>query len=277
MPVEAILRAVWEPLEFAFLRDALLAAVAVAVVSGVVGTFTVVRGMAFFADAVAHAVVPGVAVAFLWAGGGEALFWGALAGASVAAAAVHAVQRGGKVQPDTAIGVVMAAALAVGVAIISTRRTYAVDLAHVLFGNILGVTRADLVRLALSGAAVVGATLVMFRPLSLVAFDPVLAATLGIRVAWVEYAAMALVALAAVLALQTVGVTLTLAALVTPAASARLVARRIGTMMAWAVAFSVAAAVVGVYGSYYLSIPSGPAIVVALTAIFAGARLAARS
>ena len=276
-----VFEAVWlwlrQPLEYGFMRHALVAVLLVGGVGGLASTFTVVRGTAFFADALAHAVLPGVAVAYLVAGAGSAaLFWGALAAALVASAATHAVAREGHVREETAIGVVMAAALALGVAIISTRRAYAVDLTHVLFGDLLGVGPADLVRTASLAAAATALVLVLWRPMAIVAFDPVLAVTLRLPVGWLQYALLALVALTTVLALQTVGATMTLALLVTPGAAARLVARTLGEMAALSVGVAVIGSVAGLYLSYYLAIPSGPAIVLALTAAFAALRVVAR-
>ncbi|NLG69477.1 MAG: metal ABC transporter permease [Firmicutes bacterium] len=135
---------------------------------------------------------------------------------------------------------------------------------------------ADLGRAA--GLAAVATTLVLalWRPLAIVAFDPVLAVTLRLPVGWLQYGLLALVALTTVLALQTVGATMTLALLVTPGAAARLVARSLGEMAALSVGLAVAGSVAGLYLSYYLAIPSGPAIVLALTAAFAALRAAAR-
>lgn len=266
-----------QPFEYGFMQNALLAALLVGGVSGVASTFTVVRGTAFFADALAHAVLPGVAVAYLtWGAGGGPLFWGALAAALVASLAIHAIAREGQVREETAIGVVMAAALALGVAVISTRRAYAVDLTHVLFGDLLGVSQADLVRAAVLATVALGTVLLLWRPFAIVSFDPVLAVTLRLPVGWLQYGLLALIALTTVLALQTVGATMTLALVVIPGAAARLVAHSLSGMAAVSVAVALVASVTGLYASYYLSIPSGPAIVLALTAIFSLVRLFAR-
>lgn len=273
--------AVWEwlqqPFEYGFMRSALLAALLLGAVSGVTSTFTVVRGTALFADALAHAVLPGVAVAYLvWGTGGGPLFWGALVAAWLASLAVHAIAGQAKVREETAIGVVMAAALALGVAIISVRRAYAVDLSHVLFGDILGVGEDDLVRTAALAAVVVGAALVLWRPFAIVSFDPVLAATLRLPVGWLQYGFLSLIALTTVLALQAVGATMTLALVVTPGAAARMVARSLSGMAVVSVGVALVAAVAGLYVSYYLSVPSGPAIVLVLTALFGVFRVFAR-
>ncbi|HEY8486557.1 MAG TPA: metal ABC transporter permease [Limnochordales bacterium] len=263
-----------EPLRYPFMRQALAASVLVGVASGLGSTFAVVRGMAFLADALAHAILPGVAVAYLWGGGDSlALFWGGLAAALVAAGAVWATSREQRVREDTAIGVVMAAALALGVAIISLRRTYAVDLAHLLFGNVLGVGPAELHRAAVLAAGLVGLAAAFWRPVAAVCFDPVLAATLGVPVAAVELLLLGMLAVTTVLALQTVGVTMTVAMLVVPGAAARLVARRLVSMAAVSVAVAVGASAAGLYLSYYVGIPSGPATTLVAAAVFAAVRL----
>ena len=273
--LDVLARWLGEPFQYAFMRNALGAALLVGLTSGLTSAFTVVRGMAFFADALAHAVVPGVAVAYLWWGfSAVSLFWGALAAAAVASLAIWVTAREHRVREDAAIGVVMAAALALGVALISTRRAYAVDLTHLLFGDILGVSPADLRRTAALVVPLVAATILLWRPLAIVSFDPVLASTVGLPVGLVELAALALIAATTVLALQTVGVTMTLAMLVTPGAAARLVTGRLPSMAAASVTIAIAAAVGGLYLSYYLAIPSGPAIVLAATAIFAALRVA---
>ncbi|WP_324716768.1 metal ABC transporter permease [Carboxydochorda subterranea] len=264
-----------DPLQYGFMQTALMAALILGVTSGLTSTFTVVRGMAFFADALAHAVLPGVALAFVWWGAsGASLFWGALAAALLASWAVYGIARESRVREETAIGIVMAAALALGVAIISTQRTYAVDLSHVLFGDILGVGPEDLVRTAVLGAATLAVTVALWRPFSIVSFDPVLGATIGLRVGALQCGLLALIAVTTVLALQTVGVTMSLAILVIPGATARLLTSRLTPMALASVAIGIGASVVGLYASYYLSIPSGPAIVLAHTAIFAAARAA---
>ena len=258
-----------EPFQYHFMRHALAAVVLIGLAGGLVGSFTVVRGTAFFADALAHAVVPGVAVAYLWRGmSAEALFWGALVAAVGASVAIWAAPREHRVREETAIGVVMAAALALGVALVATRRGYAVDLAHLLFGHVLGVGPQDVQRAAGLAAVLVGTTLLLWRPLTLVAFDPVLAATVGLPVRLLELVMLLLTAATTVLALQTVGATMTLALLVVPAAAARLVAVRMAGMAAAAVLLAVGASVGGLYLSYYTPVPSGPAIVLVATAIF---------
>ena len=180
----------------------------------------------------------------------------------------RAISKGARLREDTAIGIVFAGMFALGIAMISTVRNYTVDLAHFLFGDVLGVTAGDLALMAIFGAAIVLAVLLFYKEFLLLSFDPLLAATLRLPVRGLDYLLMALIALAIVVALQTVGVALLVAMLVTPAATAYLLTRRLPFMMALAAALACLAGVIGLYLSYYISIASGAAIVLTSTAIF---------
>lgn len=272
-----IVELVAEPLRYAFFVRALLAAAVVGVTCAAVGTFVVLRGMAFFGDALAHAILPGVAVGYLAGGGARGpVFAFALAAAVVAAVAIGAVSRDGRVREDTAIGVVFAGMFALGVALISSREGYAADLSHILFGDVLGVGSGELAAVAAVGAAIVLVVGLLYRELVLISFDPVLADVLRLPSARLYYLLLVLIALTVVVALQTVGVALLVALLVTPAASALLLVRRLPVAILVAAALGVLAGVVGLYASYYLAIASGAAIVLVATALFALAWLAAR-
>lgn len=265
-----------EPLGYGFFVRALLAASIVGAVCAVVGCFVVLRGMAFFGDALAHAILPGVALGYLL-GGGEriGLFWGGLGAALLAALAIAAIGRRGGLKEDSAIGVVFAGMFALGILLISTRRGYAMDLSHILFGNVLGVSAADLARSAGLGALVLLAVLLGYKELVLVSFDEVQARTLRLPVPALNTLLLALIALTVVISLQTVGVALLVAMLVTPAAAAYLVTRSLPAMMATAAAIGVGSGILGLYGSYHLSlrldvgVASGAAIVLVSTAAFA--------
>jgi len=254
------------PLRFEFMVRGLLAAATVGVVCAVLGTYVVLRGMTFFGDALAHAILPGVAVAYLLGGN-------VLVGAAVAAVAVALligfVSRQGVVKEDTAIGILFAAALSLGVALISTLRTYAVDLTHILFGNVLGVSPGDLWLIAGLGVGVLGTIVLLYKELLVVTFDPVLAATLRLLVERLRYLVLVLLALTVVASLPTVGVGLVAAMLVTPGATAYLVTRRLPAMMLGAAAVGVASAVVGLYVSYFWDVASGAAMVLTSTVLFA--------
>jgi manganese/iron transport system permease protein len=260
---------VLEPLQYAFMQRGVAAALLVGVVCAVVGAFIVLRGMAFFGDALAHAILPGVAVGYLVGDGARApLFWGALGAALLASFGIGAISRGTKIREDTAIGIVFASMFALGVALISTVRSYSVDLAHFLFGDVLGVSSADLALMAVFGAVIILAVLVFYKEFLVLSFDPLLAATLRLPARLLEYLLLILIALAIVVSLQTVGVALMVAMLVTPAAAAFLLTRRLPVMMVLAAAIACLSGVIGLYISYYANIASGAAIVLTTTAFF---------
>lgn len=253
------------PLTYAFIQRGLLAAVMVGVLCSVIGCYIVLRSMAFLGDAMAHAVLPGVAVAYLL---GRNLTLGALAAALVVALGVGLFSRRGVIKEDTAIGVLFAAALSLGVAMISSIRTYAVDLSHILFGNVLGVSSLDLWLTGVLGALVLIAILVLYRQFLVISFDPVLAATLRLRVGFYNNLLLILLAVTIVISMQTVGVGLVAAMLVTPAATAYLLVRRLPTMMALSALIGGGSSLVGLFASYHLNVASGAAIVLTTTVIF---------
>lgn len=254
-----------EPLAYGFMQRGLLAAMIVGVVCAVIGSYVVLRGMAFLGDALAHAILPGVALAYLLGGN---LTIGALVAAVLVALLIGLFSRQGAVREDTAIGILFAAALSLGVAMISSVRTFAVDLTHILFGNVLGVSTADLWLVGGLGAVTLITVVVFYKPLLVISFDPVLAATLRWPVELFRNLLLILLALTIVVSLQTVGVGLAAAMLVTPAAAANLLAKRLPTMMALAALFGALSAVIGLYLSYYANIASGAAVVLVCTGFF---------
>jgi ABC-type Mn2+/Zn2+ transport system permease subunit len=258
-----------EPLQYAFMVRALAGAVMVGVVCAVVGTYVVLRGMAFFGDALAHSILPGVAVGYLVGGGArEPLFWGALIAAVISALGIGAISRGTKIKEDTAIGIIFAGMFALGIALISTVRNYSVDLSHFLFGDVLSVRSADLWLVGIFGGMILLVVFAFYKEFLVLSFDPILATTLRLPARSLEYLLMLLIAVTIVVSLQTVGVALMVAMLITPAASAYLLTRRLPVMMLLAAVFAALAGVVGLYLSYYLNIASGAAIVLAATFIF---------
>ncbi len=254
-----------EPLSYAFMQRGLAAAVIVGILCAIMGTYVVLRGMAFLGDALAHAILPGVAIAYL-AGGN--LLLGAILTATIVAILIGFFSRQGAIKEDTAIGILFAAALALGVALISTIRTYAVDLSHIMFGNVLGVSPSDLWITIGLGLLILLTVFVLYRPFLVVSFDPVLAATLRLPAELLRNIMLVLLALTVVISLQTVGVGLAAAMLVTPAATAYLLARRLLPMMLISAAIGGLSSLIGLYISYYLNIVSGSAIVLTATAFF---------
>jgi len=258
-----------EPLSYPFMQRGLIAAVLVGIVCAVVGTYVVLRGMAFFGDALAHTILPGVALGYLINGGtGGSLFWWALGTAVVAALGIGALTRNAQIKEDTAIGIIFAGMFALGIALISTVRSYAVDLSHFLFGDVLGVSSTDIWVMAAFGALVLLVIFAFYKEFLTLSFDPILAATLRLRVGLLNNLLLALIAITIAVSLQTVGVALMVAMLVTPAATAYLLTHRLPVMMGLAALFASLSGVVGLYLSYYISIASGAAIVLTATGIF---------
>ena len=254
-----------KPLTYEFMQRGLLASTLVGVLCAVVGCYVVLRGMAFLGDALAHAILPGVAIAYLLNGN---LMLGALVAAIVVAIMIGFLSRQGTIKEDTAIGILFAAALSLGVLLISSIRTYAVDLTHILFGNVLGVSSEDLIITAVLGVVVLGFIVVFYREFLVMSFDPVLAATLRMRAERFRTLMLILLALTIVVSLQTVGVGLVSAMLVTPGAAAYLLTRRLASMMIVSAFIGAVSSVVGLYLSFYLSVASGAAVVLTATTIF---------
>lgn len=247
------------------MQRGLLASLVVGIVCAIIGCYVVLRGMAFLGDALAHAVLPGVAVAYLWR---VNLLVGALVAAVAVALGIGLFSRGGRLREDTAIGILFAAALALGVALMSTIKAYSTDLTHILFGNVLGVSESDLLLTAGLGLAVLAIVLLLYKELLLVFFDPVLAATTGLPVDVLRSLLLILLALTIVVSLQTVGAGLVAALLVTPAATAQLLTRRLPSMMLLAAGIGAFSALAGLYLSFYVDVASGAAVVLVCTLVF---------
>jgi manganese/iron transport system permease protein len=254
-----------EPLQYSFMLRALAASIVVGTLCAVMGTYVVLRGMAFLGDALAHAILPGIAIAYLLGGN---LLLGALAAALVIAVGIGFFSRQGIVKEDTAIGILFAAALSLGIALISSIRTYAVDLSHILFGNVLGVSAADLWVTGGLGLLILATVVVLFKPFLVISFDPVLAATMRLPADLLRMLMLILLALTVVVSLQTVGVGLAAAMLVTPAATAYLLTRRLVPMMVTSALLGALSSVIGLYASYYINVVSGAAIVLTATLFF---------
>ncbi len=260
-----MLESLLEPLQYSFILRSLTAAVIVGVVCSVLGTYVVLRGMAFFGDALAHTILPGVVIAFLI---GWPLAVGALIFGVLTAVGIGVLTDRGMLKEDTAIGVVFAGFFALGVALISATGNYTVDLAHFLFGNLLGVSTLDLVVTAVLGLLVLVVIFLFYKEFLVISFDMDLAETLRLPTTFLRYLLLVLIAVTIVVSLQVVGIALMLAMFVTPAATASLVTHRLPTMMGVAALIGAIAGITGVYASFYLDVASGPAVVLVATSIF---------
>jgi manganese/iron transport system permease protein len=253
------------PLEHAFFVRALVAAAIVGVVCAVVGSYVVLKGLAFIGDAISHAAFPGVVVAFIFQ---LPFLLGAGVAAVATALAIGVVSRRGRLRTDTAIGVLFAGTFALGVFLFSTIEGYVGDLFGFLFGYLLSTTPEDLLGLVILGGAVLALVAILWKELLYATFDPLGAAASGLRVDRLETLFLSIVAVTIVISLQAVGIILVVAMLVTPAATAQLLTVRFGRMMTIAVAVGVTAAVSGLYLSYWLDVASGATIVLVETACF---------
>ena len=194
-----------EPLGYAFMVRGLIASIMVGIVCAVVGTYVVLRGMAFFGDALAHSILPGIAIGYLVGNGArQPLFWWALIAAILSSLGIGAISRSTKIKEDTAIGIIFAGTFALGVALISTVRSYTVDLAHFLFGDVLGVRAGDLWLIAAFGGLVVLLVLAFYKEFMVLSFDPVLAATLRLPVRFLDILLLILIAVTIVVSLGSV-------------------------------------------------------------------------
>lgn len=252
-------------LDSPFMQRALVAGVLVAVMAAVVGTFVVLRGLSFIGDALAHGVLPGVASTMLL---GLPNLLGAAAGAAVMVGGVTLITRRSRLTGDTAIGLLFAGMLALGVVIISRSGSFTGDLTRILFGDVLGVTWGDLRGTAVGGLVVVAVSLACLRPFLLLSLDPDTASAMGFRAGRYHGLMLALIAVTVVLSFQTVGTLLVFGMLVAPAATAALVAHRVGVMMALAAIAGSLSVWLGLAASYQWDLAAGGSVVLVQVVMF---------
>lgn len=253
-----------EPWQHAFMRQALLAGLLVAITCSLLGVHVVLRRMAYLGDAIAHTTLPGIVLAYLnqWN-----LFAGAVIAAIITAIGVGWLSRAERIREDTAIGVFHSGMFALGIVLISRSKSFR-DFSHILFGNILAITPSQLGGIAAVGALVVVTLALIHKELVLTSVDPLHGKTIGLSTESVRYLLLILLALAIVSGIQAVGVILTTALLVTPAATASLLARSLPGMLALSVGFATSSVVAGLYASFYFDVSSGGAIVVICATAF---------
>ncbi len=265
-----------QPLEVPLFENSMKAAILVGIVSGVVGSLVVVRGLSFFADALAHTILPGVAYMYQKSRSGDVpgyaeeapLFWGGLAAGIFSAVTIAFLTRNNRLRDDTAIGVVFAAMFALGIAMVSRVESYTGDLTHILFGQILGVSDEALRLTFLFSVAVITTVVIFYKQFLVVSFDPVLAQTLRLPTELFRFLLLILMAITIVVSLQIVGIALMLALLVTPAATASLLTHRLHYMMMLGALIGAASTIIGFYVSYHVDVPTGPSMVLVATALF---------
>ncbi len=253
-----------DPFTFSFMQRGLLAVILVGIACATLGTYVVLRQMAFIGDALAHTAMPGLVVAYLY---GWSLFFGALVADLVTALGIGALSRRRDVREDTAIGILFTGMFALGIVIMSSTRSFR-DLDEMLFGYVLAVTTTDLRLMAAVTVLVLVTLMLLHKEMELTSFDPGYAQVIGIKAAILRLVLLVLLALTIVSCIQVVGVVLTSGLLITPAATASLVTRRLRGMMALAVLVALAAGVGGLYASYYFNFAAGASIVVLCSILF---------
>ena len=243
-----MLEFVTEPFAFQFMRNALYAGLLTVLMASLVGTWVVMRGMSFMGDAMAHGVLPGIAVAFLLGGN---LLVGAAISAGVMIGGISLASARSRLGDDTAIGLLFVGMLALGVAIISARGAYAGDLTTILFGDPIGVTRGNLRTLAIATLVTVVVTILLYRPFLVLSFSRAKAHVLGMYPRLAHLAMLGLIATVIVTSFRTVGTLLVFAFLVAPPATASLLARRVPVMMAVAVLVGSVSVIAGLLVSFH--------------------------
>jgi ABC-type Mn2+/Zn2+ transport system permease subunit len=248
-----------------FMLNALLAGVLVSIACGIIGTFIVLRGLAFIGDALAHGVLPGIALALLL---GIPGILGAAAGALVMIAGISLITRRTRLSSDTAIGLLFVGMLALGVVIVSRSNSFSGDLVRVLFGEILGISQASLLIQLAATLIILATAIICARPFLMLCFSPEQAQVAGFSASLYHNIMLALVALTVIVSFQTVGTLLVFGMLLAPAGAGALIARRIETMMLYAAGFGALSVYLGLLASYHFNLAAGSSIVLVATLIF---------
>jgi len=251
-------------MEYGFLQKALLTSVMVGVICGVIGCFIILRGMALMGDAISHAVLPGVAISYML---GINFFIGAVATGILTAVGIGFISQNSRVKNDSSIGIVFTAAFALGILLITALKSSS-DLYHILFGNVLAVRPSDMWITLIIGVIVLGSVYLFYKELLVSSFDPIMAQAYGLPTKLIHYFLMTLLTLVTVASLQTVGIILVVAMLITPASTAYLLTDRLSVMIGLSALFGAISAVGGLYLSFTYNLASGATIVLVATTIF---------
>lgn len=249
---------------YTFLQRALVTAVVVGIISGVIGSFIILRGMALMGDAISHAILPGVAISYML---GINYFYGAVVVGLLTSVSIGAISQNSRIKSDSSIGLVFSAAFALGIILITLARS-TTDLTQILFGNVLAVPVEDMVLTIVVGGVVLLAVILFYKELLISSFDETMASAYGLKTKWIHYGVMVLLTLVTVASLKTVGVVLVVSMLITPASTAYLLTNRLSTMIVMSALFGAISALLGLYISFEYNLPSGPVIALATTALF---------
>ncbi|MDR7247987.1 metal ABC transporter permease [Bacillus pumilus] len=253
--------------EYAFLQKALFTSVMVGIICGVIGCFIILRGMALMGDAISHAVLPGVAISYML---GINFFFGAVLTGVLTAIGIGYVSQNSRIKNDSAIGIVFTAFFSIGIILITFLKSSS-DLYHILFGNVLAVRSSDMWITLGIGIFILLAVIIFYKELLISSFDPVISSVYGLPNQMIHYFLMTLLTLVTVASLQTVGIILVVAMLITPAATAYLLTDRLWIMIYLSAFFGAVSAVAGLGLSFTYNLSSGASIVLVATILFGSA------
>jgi manganese/iron transport system permease protein len=262
-----MLNTLLEPLQYGFMQRSLVEAIIVGIICAVVGSYLLVQRLALLGDAISHSVLPGLAIAFIL---NINLFIGAFVAGLMSTVFINLIRARSNIKEDAAMGIVFSAFFALGITLITViQKDNKIDLNHFLFGNILGVTVNDIRDTLIIASIVIITVILLYKELLFYTFDKLGAQATGLPVQWLDLGLMILMGLTIVASLKAVGVILVLSLLITPAATAYLLTKRLHQMMFVGVGIGVISSITGMYLSYFYNLPSGPAIVLVASGIFA--------
>lgn len=258
-----------EPLQYEFIQRALIASFMVGISCGLIGTYIMLRRLSLIGDALAHAVLPGVVIGFMVAGKNPfTLFLGALAAGLLTSILISFVERNSKIKEDTSIGIIFTGAFALGILLVSQLKQVHIDLSSYLFGDVLGVSDSDIILSSIITLFIILSVVLFYKQLLVTSFDPTLAHIIGISAAVVHYFLMTLLSMSIVAGLQSVGVILIIAMLITPPATAFLLTDKLKRLLIYSCIIGIVASVIGLYLSYHFNFASGASIVLVSVTIF---------
>ena len=262
--VNLLPEALAEPFQYGFMQRALLTSITVGAVCGLLSSYVILKRWSLLGDAISHAVLPGVAIAYLL---GWPFFVGAFATGALTSLGIGVIERNSRIKSDAAMGLMFTAAFALGVVIIS-QITTSTHLMHILFGNVLGVRYPALMLTLVAGAVTLSVVLLFYKELLIYVFDPVQARSLGLNTSGIHYGLILLLTLTIVASLETVGIILVVAMLITPGATAYLLVNRLPAMMMLSTLIGTVSAVIGLYLAFLFNVASGGAIVLVVSGFF---------
>lgn len=259
-----------EPFQYEFIQRALIASLMVGISCGLIGTYIMLRRLSLIGDALAHAVLPGVVIGFMVAGKSPlSLFTGALTAGILTSVLISFVERNSKIKEDTSIGIIFTGAFALGILLVSQLKQVHIDLSSYLFGDVLGVSDSDIIMSSIITVFIILSVILFYKQLLVTSFDPTMAYIIGISTAVVHYFLMTLLSMSIVAGLQSVGVILIIAMLITPPATAFLITDKLKKLLILSCLFGVLSSVIGLYLSYHLNFASGASIVLVSVFFFA--------